>query len=104
MIISRDFPVERLVSRALPLILPLELATVMLRPGNGVRKGTLATLSGSERGGPRYWANAERSSPGRATGGAKGLTVHDYRHEHGIFHRHPLSISDPDHIKVRFDL
>jgi hypothetical protein len=40
MIISRDFPVERLVSRALPQILSLWFATVMLRRGNGGRKGS----------------------------------------------------------------
>jgi hypothetical protein len=40
MIISRDFPVERLVSRALPQILSLWFAIVMLRRGNGGRKGS----------------------------------------------------------------
>lgn len=40
MIISRDFPVERLVSRALPQILSLWFATVMLHRGNGGRKGS----------------------------------------------------------------
>ncbi len=54
----------------------------MLRGGNGVRIGTLGTLSGSESGGPLYWANAERSSPGSATVRTKGLTVHDYLVSH----------------------
>ncbi len=40
MIISRDFPVERLVGRALPQIPSLWFATVMLRRGNGGRKVT----------------------------------------------------------------
>jgi hypothetical protein len=40
MITSRDFPVERLVSRALPQILSLWFATVMLCRGNGGRKGS----------------------------------------------------------------
>ena len=63
LLLQRRFPVERLFSRTLPQILSFGLDIVMLRRRNGVRTGTLDTLSSSERGGPRYWVDAGRSKP-----------------------------------------
>jgi hypothetical protein len=78
---GRDFPVEGLISRAVPQILPLGLAIVMLLRGNGVRKRTLATLSGSASGGPLYWANAASA----ATPAGRPWRVGAYRSPNGFW-------------------
>ena len=67
--ISRDLPVEWLVSRAVSKILRLKLSHVISQCSNRIESGAFGTLNGSARRGPWNWANVGRRNPNPFRGG-----------------------------------